>query len=109
MPKTIAPWTASYDPALAVRAYESVTPGDVDPDNPGWRWVTAASGLGGWVPDQLLAGARVLHDFDTRELTAPQGADVQILERRIGWAWVVDTQGRSGWVPEHVFAEADLT
>jgi len=92
-------WNATYVPALVVRAGDSVTPGRMDDDYPGWQWVTNASGLGGWIPASLLEGGRVASDFDTAELTVHPGMTVTSLKTRAGWHWCRDHAGNEGWLP----------
>ncbi|MBF9035307.1 peptide-binding protein [Rhodobacterales bacterium HKCCE2091] len=78
---------------------ETVTPGRLDDEYPGWRWVTNAAGLGGWVPADLLDGATVTADFDTTELSAAEGEAVTPLETRLGWIRALAADGREGWIP----------
>jgi hypothetical protein len=104
MPETLAlsvtkPWRASYDPALAVRAGDTVTPGRKSNEYTGWQWVKNRSGLGGWIPADILTGTRITQDFDTRELTVETGYTVTSLATRVGWHWCRDRHGREGWLP----------
>lgn len=92
-------WRATYDPALAVTAGETVTPGRLDDEYPGWQWVENALGLGGWIPASLLEGNRIAADFDSAELSVEPGMTVTRLKTRAGWHWCQDDSGRRGWLP----------
>jgi hypothetical protein len=98
--RVTAPWTASYDPALAVRAGERLAVGRRSDDEwPGWVWCENASGLGGWLPAEAVAADRAVEAFDTREMTVAEGDEVEPGERRAGWTWC-RLAGREGWVPD---------
>ena len=96
------PWTASYDPALSVRRGERVTLGQNDPENPGWRWVMNAQGLGGRVPEDALQGDVMVEDFDTAELSVQPGQVVEVLQIRLGWCHAALPEGGTGWLPASV-------
>ena len=91
-------WTASYDPALAVRAGETLEVGRRDDEWPGWAWCVAR-GLGGWLPLEIVGDGHALGDFDTREMTVAEGDLVEPGEGRAGWTWC-RAGGREGWVPD---------
>ncbi|MBF9029009.1 hypothetical protein HKCCE3408_01255 [Rhodobacterales bacterium HKCCE3408] len=97
--RVVRAWTATYNPALAVTAGETVTPGRIDEEYPGWQWVENARGQGGWVPADIVDGTRVTEDFDTMELTAAPGDRVEPLESRLGWTRARAGDGREGWIP----------
>lgn len=97
--RVITPWTASYDPALAVHPGEAVTLGKTDPDHPGWQWVENAQGLGGWVPSGIVTDGRTTEAFDTQELTVQVGEQVVLLETRLGWTRAHRQDDAEGWVP----------
>ncbi|MEM9320702.1 MAG: SH3 domain-containing protein [Pseudomonadota bacterium] len=97
--RVIRAWTASYDPALSVRAGDIVEIGAEDETWPGFFWCTNKGGLSGWLPGHVLDGSRVLADFDTRELSVAVGALVETLETCLGWSRVRGSDGREGWVP----------
>lgn len=100
MIRVTAPWTASYDPALAVSAGEPLSVGRRSDDEwPGWVWCENASGLGGWLPVEAVAEGRAVEEFDTREMTVAEGDEVEPGERRAGWTWC-RLDGREGWVPD---------
>ena len=100
MIRVAAPWTASHDPALAVRAGEPLAIGRRSDDEwPGWVWCENRSGLGGWLPLDAVGDGRAVEDFDTRELTVAEGASVEAGERRAGWTWC-RAEEREGWVPD---------
>jgi len=92
-------WRASYHPALVLRAGDTVTPGRKDAEYPGWQWVENSSGLGGWIPADILTGPRITQDFDSSELTVETGQTVTSLVTRANWHWCRDRQGREGWLP----------
>ncbi len=100
MARVVKNWTASYTPALRVRAGEAVTPGGTDDDYPGWLWVENADGLGGWVPVEIVKDTEITEDFDTAELTVQLGEAVDIRARRLGWCRCETPDGRTGWLPE---------
>ena len=100
MPRVVQPWTATYTPALRVRAGETVSPGRTDDEFPGWRWVTNADGLGGWVPAEIVKRTEITEDFDTTELTVQPCDTVEIHVFRLGWCLCEMPDGRAGWVPE---------
>ena len=52
--RALKDWRATYDPALSVRAKDPVQIGHEDPDYPGWVWCVDQSGLGGWLPKEIL-------------------------------------------------------
>ena len=99
-----APWTATHDPALAVRAGEALSVGCADDGWPGWVWCENASGLGGWLPVEVVGEDRALEAFDTRELTVAEGDTVDPGARRAGWTWC-RAAGREGWVPDRCLHE----
>ena len=93
-------WTASYDPALAVEAGELLEVGRPSEDEwPGWVWCENCSGLGGWLPEEVVGDGHALESFDTRELTVAEGDVLEPLERRSGWTWCRGANGE-GWVPD---------
>ncbi len=102
--RVIKPWRATYSPALSVTAGQRVTPGRVDDEYPGWQWVVAANGLGGWVPAQIVAGGTITEDFDTTELTVVPGDSLSPLAHRLGWSRCRMASGQEGWVPDMCLA-----
>ncbi len=104
--RVISPWRATYDPALAVTKGQRITPGRLDDAYPGWRWIEATDGLGGWVPSDIVAGDTITEDFDTTELTVTPGESLTPLTRRLGWTRCRATDGQEGWVPETCLADA---
>lgn len=100
MIRVTAPWTASYDPALAVSAGEPLSVGRRSDDEwPGWVWCENAAGLGGWLPVETVAEDRAVEAFDARELTVAEGDMVEPGARRAGWTWCRAGE-REGWVPD---------
>ena len=103
--KVAKPWTQSYSPALAVSEDERVTLGERDEAWPGWIWCLTGDGLGGWLPDALLIhdqegrDAVLKSSFNTVELTAEHGEELEGFEERDGWLWCRNRSGKEGWVP----------
>ncbi|MBF9049027.1 hypothetical protein GTA62_03705 [Roseobacter sp. HKCCD9010] len=97
--RVIKAWRATYDPALKVTPGEVIALGRQDDAYPGWQWVVNKSGLGGWVPIEILDGVRVAADFDTAELTVSEGEAVTGLSERVGWIWCQKLTREAGWVP----------
>lgn len=105
--RVITDWTASYTPALCVRAGEKLSFGGTDPDNPGWRWARNAVGLGGWLPTARILGDHLTCDFDSAELTITAGEQVHILETMADWHLCETHGGCTGWLPaSHLDAAA---
>jgi hypothetical protein len=104
--RVVVAWTASYDPALKVARGERVAPGRTDPENPGWRWCVNGEGLGGWLPEGIVADGRVSEDFDTRELTVSIGDAVEVLQTCAGWSLCAGPDGAVGWIPDSCIASA---
>ena len=77
-----------------------------DPDNPGWRWTTNAAGLGGWLPEGLVAMGRATEAFDSTELTVVKGDSVTRLKRLNGWSLCETETGLEGWLPDSHLAPA---
>jgi hypothetical protein len=97
--RALKDWRATYDPALSVRAKDPVQIGHEDPDYPGWVWCVDQSGLGGWLPKEILGKTGPTRDFDTRELSVQAGEIVTEQVRYAGWSWCVSGSGQQGWLP----------
>ncbi|WP_282610382.1 SH3 domain-containing protein [Pelagibius sp. Alg239-R121] len=107
----IRSWERSYSPALSVKKGEQVETGVRDEAWPGWIWCRNDSGLGGWLPEELLSSnegggkaegggiAKTLEAFDTGELTVLAGQTVEGNKHRNGWDWCRNDSGQEGWVP----------
>jgi hypothetical protein len=93
-----AGWTASYTPALSVARGQPLTSHHTDPENPGWRWTTDATGLGGWLPEGLVQDGRATDSFDSTELTVTAGTPVTRLRRLNGWSLCQTDTGATGWL-----------
>lgn len=93
-------WQASYTPALTVARGQPLTSHHTDPENPGWRWTTDATGLGGWLPEGLVVDGCATTDFDSSELTATAGTAVTRLQRLNGWSLCETPDGTTGWLPD---------
>ncbi|MTD14648.1 hypothetical protein GIS00_11910 [Nakamurella sp. YIM 132087] len=92
---------------ISVRVGDHVQVGDRDTTWPAFVFVTVATGKG-WVPERLLDDqrpvARVLQDYDTRELPVSAGDRVVVTidDAESGWCWCTNDDGRAGWVPRRV-------
>ncbi len=104
--RAVRSWRATYSPALAVTAGQRVTPGRIDEDHPGWKWVVDETDLGGWIPAAILAGDTVTETFDTAELTIAEGDCLAPIARRLGWTLCRTEDGRTGWLPDSCIAPA---
>lgn len=98
--RAVTPWRATYTPALAVTAGQRVAPGRLDDEYTGWQWMTDDSGLGGWVPAEIVQGTRTTTSFDTTELTVEPGDLLRPMDHRLGWTRCQTQDGRAGWVPD---------
>lgn len=94
----------SYPDPLIVTAGEKLTIGETDTRWP-YTWCVNQLGKGGWIPESYLVcevdgdSGRVLHDFDTVELTVAVGEKVAASQEEGGWLWCTNRGGMSGWVP----------
>ena len=95
-----ADWQASYTPALKVARGQALTSHHTDPENPGWRWTTDATGLGGWLPEGLVQDGRATAAFDSTELTVTAGDTVTRLQRLNGWSLCETATDAKGWLPD---------
>ena len=92
---------------LVLHIGDQVRLGPLDPDWPGWIWVTADNGRGSYVPEEILdpqtdGSARVLHAFHARDLSVSKGDEVDSLREVKGWHWCRDNQGAEGWLPAYL-------
>jgi len=92
-------------PALRVAPGDDVAVGELDDEWPAFRWCESG-GVGGWVPDRhlrRLGGGRavVVRAYDTTELAADPGDDLEVVERddESGWLRCRDAHGAEGWIP----------
>ena len=107
--------TADYEvidrAPLTLAEGDLVRPGQADTDWPGWIWVTAVSGRGSYVPEELLSPqadgtARVTQPFHARDLTVKKGDSIESLREVKGWHWCRDQQGTEGWLPAYLLRPA---
>lgn len=98
--RVTAAYAATYTPALFVARGEALTSHHADPDNPGWRWTTNASGLGGWLPAGLVQDGCATEDFDGTELTVAAGVFVTLVRWLNGWSLCETAPGTRGWLPD---------
>lgn len=99
-------------PALLVRVGDRVTIGELDSTWPAFRWCTNTNGAAGWVPDRYLRHeaadrAVVTRDYDTREISAITGEELEVLDidAESGWVWCRDALGNEGWIPAQSVSE----
>jgi len=92
-------------PPLRVVPGQEVAVGGLDDEWPAFRWCEAG-GVGGWVPDRHLRAlgdgrAVVERAYDTTELAADPGDDLEVVERddESGWLRCRDARGAEGWIP----------
>ncbi len=106
--RVIQAHTGPDRPPLHLRPGERVTLGrtyDGPEGWPDWIWGESGSGVGAWVPLPVLekagdgtALARVA--YDSTELEAREGDEVQGREETCGWVWCVrDGDRAAGWLP----------
>lgn len=100
-------YTSAFSNPIRICSGETVTVAEEYHGDPGWKnwiWCThQQTGKQGWVPKQYLEingnQARVLADFNARELTVNRGDRVYKIITINGWAWVERDQ-EYGWIPE---------
>lgn len=98
---------AAYPDPVRARAGEVVELGRLDPEHPGWRWCVGPDGREGWIHEVFCRpDGTVQRDYDARELTAPAGAAVEVIERVGGWLWCRAEDGTLGWLPEKAVTTA---
>jgi hypothetical protein len=107
--------TADYEvidrAPLTLEAGDVVRHGQADTDWPGWVWVTAITGRGSYVPEDLLClltdgTARVTQPFHARDLTVKKGDSIESLREVKGWHWCRNPQGAEGWLPAYLLRPA---
>ena len=103
--RVIRSWRPSYDPALVVRKGDRVERGREDDEYPGWIWCVDRTGLGGWLPVEILAGEEILFDFKCMELSIDPGMHVETFEMLHGWVLARRTDGAEGWLPLDTLAQ----
>ncbi|PWJ54157.1 hypothetical protein SAMN06264364_10864 [Quadrisphaera granulorum] len=84
--------------------------GERDTQWPAFVFVTSSSGSG-WVPARYLAisgaSATVVTGYDTTELTASAGTEVDVLvdDAESEWSWCRSDEGAEGWVPHRALGD----
>jgi len=110
--QVVLTYVALYPDPIRIRGGEQVELQRQDDEYPGWWWCQSAEGRQGWVPESILeingAKARILVDYDARELSVKTGDVVETLQYLGGWVWVTNTEGQSGWIPEKCLAPRNL-
>lgn len=115
MPERSFLTTADYEvidrAPLILQTGDSVRVGKADADWPGWIWVTAITGRGSYVPDEILAKsddgtARVQQPFHARDLSVVKDEPVVSVREVRGWHWCRNEDGEEGWLPAYLLREA---
>lgn len=94
---------ASFDYAMIATEGDQVTVGKEDPEMPGWYWCKDKEGVEAWIPNTYLKitgnQAVFLYDYNSVELDAQPGEEVQYLGEALGWAECLNSEWRYGWLP----------
>lgn len=104
--KVIESWEASYEDPIRLKRGEAVhLTGQREAwDGHVWLWARSASGLEGWIPDNLVdEGAEMpvaKQDYSAAELTCQTGDVLVAEETTHGWVRCRRADGRVGWVPQ---------
>ncbi|MGL4860758.1 MAG: SH3 domain-containing protein, partial [Enterobacteriaceae bacterium] len=101
----IKEYISPYVDFIHLQCHEKVQVSHCDIEWPGWCWSETASGLSGWVPQQILAFQTVteavcLQEYDASELNVQPGEPLMLLRSLNGWYWAQAESGAQGWVPE---------
>ncbi len=96
---------------LVLEEGDVIRVGRPDAGWPGWIWVTAISGRGSHVPEDILdplgdGTARVIKPFHARDLSVAKGEAVESLREVKGWHWCRNESGEEGWLPEYLLRGA---
>ncbi len=103
--------TADYEvidrAPLILHSGERVRVGNKDADWPGWTWVTAITGRGSYVPDEILVlnddgTATVQQPFHARDLSVVHDEAVVSVREVRGWHWCRNEDGEEGWLPAYL-------
>lgn len=94
----------SYDEGIRFRYGEPVEIGRRDTRWSSWLWCSTATGVGAWVPQQLLKSsdqtrAVVTTDYNSIELSVTPGELVTGTQVLAGWIWCRNAHNEEGWVP----------
>jgi hypothetical protein len=96
-------YNPAYPDPFVLKMNDLVRVGDEESRWPGWLWCTDEDGRSGWVPESYLQIqrdiARVLCDYDARELTVTMGQELEIVGEESGWLLCRTCQGEIGWIP----------
>jgi SH3-like domain-containing protein len=101
--RVIKDYDTPYPEPFVIRKGDLLKPSERDSEWEGWIWCTNAEGKSAWVPESFLAidgeSARVLEDYDARELTVRVGDVLELIKEEAEWFWCRDKDGEFGWVP----------
>jgi hypothetical protein len=97
---------------LSLAAGQVVQCGKQDIDWPGWIWVTAESGRGSYVPEDILdvqasSSATVKRDFRAHDLSVKKQEQVRSLQEVKGWHWCQSNTGEEGWLPAYLLVPVE--
>ena len=99
----IAEHRSKFPEPLVAGAGETVRIGNEDDEFPGWVWCTNKAGVGAWVPQIYLkidgAAGELIRDYNSFEMTAESGDELEIIDEAAGWLWCRKADGSTGWVP----------
>ena len=95
-------WRPPDRKPIELSAGDTVAVGSRDDEWPGFVWCTAADGVGGWVPEELLDDTTMLADYSAVELAVDPGDEVTAHRFIQGWWWCRRNDGAEGWLPEGV-------
>jgi len=95
--------TSDADP-VRFRTGDTLGVGHHDQQWTAYVWCTDSAGRAGWVPDEYLEmigphDAVALCDYDSTELTAGTGEELDVLDEVGGWYLCRSSGGISGWIP----------
>lgn len=101
--KVIRDYDTPYPEPFVIKKGDMLEPSDKDSEWEGWIWCTTADGKSAWVPESYLMiegeSARVLEDYDARELSVRIGDLLELIKAEAEWFWCRDKDGILGWVP----------
>ena len=98
-------YICAYPVPIELKVGEDVLVSHCDLEWQGWIWVTGASGISGWVPQQILSfideiHAKSLENYIARELSVVKGDSLHVEQLLNGWYWVRNIADQTGWVPQ---------
>jgi hypothetical protein len=96
---------ATFNYALTAKSGDTVKVGKEDEEMPGWYWCKDKVGVEAWIPKTYLEihedHGIFLQDYNSVELDAQPGEEVQYLDETLGWAECLNSEWKYGWLPLH--------